>query len=304
VQYAEPPFAYPDGTTLSLRTPSYRVDDLAFGAFAEGIMLSPRVAPAVFGLGLLETVPEADVLSREDPLDADGDGISGRANYVWDPKTASTRLGRMGWKANQAGLEQQNAGAFLGDIGITSPLHPEQNCPAPQVDCVDAIGGGQPELDQDKLDLVTLYTRLLAVPARRDVADVEVLRGKALFRRVHCVACHTETLHTDAHAALPELAEQTFHPYTDLLLHDLGDALSDGRPDYLASGSEWRTPPLWGLGLQATVNEHTFLLHDGRARNAEEAILWHGGEGEASRKAFAALPAGERAALLRFLNSL
>jgi CxxC motif-containing protein (DUF1111 family) len=304
VAYAPRLFSYPDGTTLSLRVPSYRIDALSYGPLADDIMLSPRVAPAVFGLGLLESVPERDVLSRQDADDADGDGISGRANYVWDPKSASTQLGRMGWKANQAGLEQQNAGAFLGDIGITSPLHADQNCPAPQAACAEAVTGGAPEVDQDKIDLVTLYTRLLAVPARRDVADAEVRRGEALFRRVRCEACHTETLQTDAHALLPELAKQTFHPYTDMLLHDLGEALADGRPDYLASGSEWRTPPLWGLGLQATVNEHTFLLHDGRARNVEEAIVWHGGEGEQSREAFAALSADERAALLRFLGSL
>jgi len=304
VDYTDRPITLSDGSLRTLRAPSYRIEALAFGPLAEGIMISPRVAPAVFGLGLLESVPEASIAALADPDDSDGDGISGRPNRVWDPVAGTLALGRMGWKANQAGLLQQNAGAFLGDIGITSPLFPEQNCPLPQADCARAVGGGSPEIDDDKLALVTTYTRLLAVPARRDVDDPEVRRGQRTFRSLGCDGCHVETLRTDGTASLPELANQTFHPYTDLLLHDMGEGLADGRPDFAASGSEWRTPPLWGLGLLATVNRHTTLLHDGRARDPEEAILWHGGEAEPARDAYAALDAGARTALLRFLDSL
>jgi CxxC motif-containing protein (DUF1111 family) len=304
VTYVEVPGAYADGEAYSLRRPTYRISDLAFGPLDPRTLVSPRVAPAMIGLGLLEAIDEDTILSLADEGDADGDGISGRPNRVWDPRARATRLGRFGWKANQAGLEQQNAGAFLGDLGITSPLAPDESCPAAQVACAAAPSGGSPELPQEKLDQVTYYSRLLAVPARRDARDPDVLRGKARFRDAGCAACHTPVLVTGQLAGVPEVSGQTIRPYTDLLLHDLGEALADDRPDFLATGREWRTPPLWGLGLIATVNEHMFLLHDGRARGLAEAILWHGGEAEPAREAFRALPAPDRAALLRFLESL
>lgn len=305
VTFTEQPGTYPDGTPYTLLRPSYALTDLALGPLPLDVMLSPRVAPAVFGLGLLEAIAEADLVAREDPEDANGDGVSGRANRVWDPLSGQTVLGRLGWKANQPGLQQQNAGAFVGDMGITSPLHPLDNCPPEQTACAQSISGGDPELSQAKLDDVTLYTRLLAVPARRNLQDQAVKRGKALFAQVGCTACHVQTWTTPLDASvLEELRGQTLHPYTDLLLHDLGEGLADGRPDFLATGTEWRTPPLWGLGLIHTVNGHSRLLHDGRARNAEEAILWHGGEAAGSRDAFAALPSTDRAALLGFLQSL
>ncbi len=304
VAYEEIPGAYADGTPYSLRRPTYRLDGLAFGPIDPGVLISPRTAPFMIGLGLLEAVDEAAILALADEHDADGDGISGRPNEVWDPKHQRTRLGRFGWKANQAGLEQQNAGAFLGDLGITSPLHPAESCPPAQTACAAAPTGGAPELDQEKLDEVTYYSRLLAVPARRDYEAPEVLRGKALFRDAGCAACHVPELHTASLDGFPELEGQTIRPFTDLLLHDLGDGLADGRPDFLADGREWRTPPLWGLGLVGVVNDHTLLLHDGRARGFAEAILWHGGEAEPAREAFRTLDAGDRAALIRFLESL
>jgi len=304
VEYVEVPGAYADGTPYSLRRPTYRLADLAFGPIDPRVMISPRVAPFMIGLGLLEAVDEADILALADEEDADADGVSGRPNRVWDPKAGATRLGRFGWKANQPGLEQQNAGAFVGDLGVTSPLFTAENCPPAQTACASAPSGGAPELDQDKLDEVTYYSSLLAVPARRDFEAPDVLRGKALFREVGCAACHTPVLATSAAAELPELANQTIRPFTDLLLHDMGEELSDGRPDFLAEGREWRTPPLWGLGLVGVVNGHTLLLHDGRARGFAEAILWHGGEAERAREAFRTLDAESRAALVRFLESL
>jgi CxxC motif-containing protein (DUF1111 family) len=304
VTYAEMPGAFADGTPYGLRRPSYAFSDLSFGPFAEGIMFSPRTAPAMIGLGLLEAVPEETILALADEADVDGDGISGRPNRVWDLETGTVRLGRFGWKANQPGLEQQNAGAFLGDIGITSPLFPNENCPPAQAACAAAISGGSPEIDQDKLDDVTYYTHFLAVPARRNYQDPDVLRGKELFLAAGCATCHVPKLVTGTLEGFPELSGQTIRPFTDLLLHDMGEELADERPDFLATGREWRTPPLWGIGLLATVNGHSNLLHDGRARNPAEAILWHGGEAEAAREAFRAMDPDQRAALICFLESL
>jgi CxxC motif-containing protein (DUF1111 family) len=304
VSYEEVPGAYADGTPYSLRRPTYRLADLAFGPIDPRVLISPRTAPFMIGLGLLEAVDEQVLLALADEDDADGDGISGRPNLVWDPKTGRTRLGRFGWKANQPGLEQQNAGAFVGDLGITSPMFPAENCPSAQAACAAAPSGGAPEVDQEKLDEVTYYSRLLAVPARRDFEVPEVLRGREQFRDAGCAACHTPVLETGSLDGFPELEGQTIRPFTDLLLHDLGDDLADGRPDFLASGREWRTPPLWGIGLVGVVNGHTLLLHDGRARGVAEAILWHGGEAEPAREAFRKMSAADRAALIRFLESL
>lgn len=295
---------YDDGTAYELEAPSYELEALAFGAMAEDTMISPRTAPQMIGLGLLEAIAEADLLARVDADDADHDGISGRANQVWDFSHEQLALGRFGWKANQPSLQQQNAGAFLGDIGITSSLFPHENCTPTQADCQAALNGGAPEIDADHLGDVDYYTRLLAVPARRNVADPEVQQGKALFEDVGCAQCHTPTFRTGDVADFPELSQQTIHPYSDLLLHDMGDGLADGRPDFEADGNEWRTPPLWGVGLFDDVNDHTRYLHDGRARNLEEAILWHGGEAQSSSSAFKALSGAERAALLRFVGSL
>jgi CxxC motif-containing protein (DUF1111 family) len=295
---------FDDGTPYVLQLPSYRFEQLAFGALAEDVMLSPRVAPAVFGLGLLATIPEQTLAALADPDDDDEDGISGRLNRVWDPKVNEVRVGRFGWKANQAGLEQQNSGALLGDIGISSPLFPGQDCPHLQLACQSAENGGAPEIDQAKIDFITLYTHLLAVPGRRDVGDPQVLRGKGLFSELGCASCHVPTLQTGPSDEFPELAAQTIHPFSDLLLHDMGDGLADGRPDFLATGNEWRTPPLWGVGLVGRVNGHTRFLHDGRARDLGEAILWHGGEAARAQRAFLRLTREEREALLRFLDSL
>jgi CxxC motif-containing protein (DUF1111 family) len=304
VHWQELPGSCADGEPFSLRQPTLELVELGFGPLAADALLSARVAPQMIGLGLLEAVPEATILALADPDDLDGDGISGRPNYVWDPITQTTVLGRFGWKANQPGLRQQNAGAFHGDVGITSSLHPSEDCPASQTACATAQSGGSPELDDALLDAITTYSRLLAVPARRDVADPEVLLGRELFRSIGCADCHVSRLATGELAGFAEVSNQVIWPYTDLLLHDMGEELADNRPDYQASGSEWRTPPLWGIGLFSVVNDHTFYLHDGRARNLAEAVLWHGGEARAARDAFVELAASDRAALLRFLESL
>jgi len=303
ITYEEIPFTFPDGQTVSLRRPVYTFANLAYGDMAAETLVSPRVAGQMIGMGLLEAVPEEAILARADPDDRDGDGVSGRPNYVWDAAAGRATLGRFGWKANEPTVAQQTAGAFLGDMGITTPLFTVDNCTAATPECASQPNGGAPEIDPDDFDKVVLYASSLAVPARRDWDDPEVLRGKTLFNAIGCAACHTPTLETGTHPTIPALSNQTIHPYTDLLLHDMGEGLADGRPDYLATGSEWRTPPLWGLGLIETVNGHTYLLHDGRARNVLEAILWHGGEAQTARDNFARLDPAARDAIVRFLNS-
>jgi CxxC motif-containing protein (DUF1111 family) len=304
LEWDERPGTYGDGEPYSLRAPMLVIDDLAHGPLHPDTRTSLRVGQAVFGLGLLEALDEATLLAAADPDDADGDGISGRPNRVWDRRLGASVIGRFGWKANAPTIEQQAAGAFLGDIGITSPLFPDDDCTAVETDCANAPKGGTPEIDQLKMDLVTFYMTLLAVPARRDVDDPTVRRGEGLFASAGCTGCHLATLRTGDLAGFPAVSQQTIHPYTDLLLHDMGPDLADDRTDFEASGSEWRTPPLWAIGLFPIVSEHTLLLHDGRARGFAEAILWHGGEGTAAREAFRTMSADDRAALVRFLESL
>ena len=296
---------YADGTSYELRIPIYTFKDLGYGALRTDIMYSPRLAQQIPGLGLLEAISTADIFLLADAADANGDGISGRPNYVWNYNTNTTDLGRFGWKANQPTLFQQTAGAALGDMGITNRLFVNENLTGQQVaDYGSWTNGGSPEMSNNDLDKLTFYCQTLAVPARRNWKDAQVLRGKDLFRQAKCASCHIPSFITGTHDIVA-LSNQKIRPYTDLLLHDMGAALADNRHDYLATGNEWRTPPLWGLGLIQTVNSGgRFLMHDGRARSLEEAILWHGGEGDFSKNAFVNMNATDRAALLKFLDSL
>ena len=303
VSYETVAGTYADGTPWTLRRPSYEIHGEAYGPLGE-VLVSPRIAQPMIGLGLLAAVPDEALLARADPDDRDGDGISGRPNRVPRVRDGATVIGRFGWKANQPDLAQQNAAALLGDLGITSPLLPAENCGGVP-DCAAIPHGGMPEIDEARVAALDFYTAALAVPARREHDRPEVLAGKALFHEAGCAACHAPSLTTVAVEGLPaELAGQTIWPYTDLLLHDLGEGLADGRPDGEADGREWRTAPLWGIGLAHVVGGEAHFLHDGRARTIEEAILWHGGEAAAARAAFMAMDAAARAALLRFVASL
>lgn len=311
ITYREEPVTLHDGTVVSLRHASYSVEDLGYGPMAKDVMLSPRVAPPMIGLGLVEQIEPADILANADPNDANGDGISGKASMARDPDTGELVLGRFGWKATTPSIKVQSAEAFSGDIGISTPLVTDAfgECSIAQTVCRDAPSGvqerlGAVEAPDPILGLVTYYSRNLAVPARRDVGDPQVLRGKKLFYDAGCTACHTPKFVTSK--AAPDKAQrfQLIWPYSDFLLHDMGEGLADHRPVGDASGSEWRTQPLWGIGLTETVNGHTLFLHDGRARNLAEAILWHGGEAEAARDAYAAMDKADRDALHRFLESL
>lgn len=311
VTYTEVPVILGDGTQVTLRAPSYEVADLGYGPLHPEVMLSPRVAPQMIGLGLLEAIPEADILALADPDDADGDGISGRANLVWDQEAQAMMLGRFGLKAGAGSVRGQSADAFHSDIGISTSLHPAGagECTAAQTACLAAPDGNTPaqqnlEASDPVLDLTSFYARNLAVPARRNVDDPEVLRGKEMFYDAGCTACHTPKFVTHRLENQPEQSFQLIWPYTDMLLHDMGSGLADGRPEWQAAGNEWRTPPLWGIGMTQAVSGHTFFLHDGRARNLLEAILWHGGEATASRETVRLMPAADRAALIKFLESL
>ena len=226
---------------------------------------------------------------------------SGLSNEIINQSMA---LGRFGWKANQPSLRQQNASAFLNDMGVTTSVFKQENCPEKQIACRKRPLGMVPEQPERAFNQLLFYTRALAVPARRRVDDPLALQGEQLFAQARCAVCHAPEMKTGEYPALPQLAHQIIHPYTDLLLHDMGEGLADGRPDFLAGPRDWRTPPLWGIGLSRKVNGNAALLHDGRARDLTEAILWHGGEADVSREAFRNMPKPEREALLAFLNSL
>lgn len=311
VTYRDVPVVLAGGETVTLRAPTYRIRDLGYGPLHPQVMMSPRLAPQMIGLGLLEAIPERDIVAREDPDDKDGDGISGRANRVWSVEAQAVVLGRFGWKAGQPTIKQQSAEAFASDIGIGSwmaPL-PYGDCMPAQTLCRNAPHGGSAvkpaeEINAKLLDLVAFYSRNLAVPVRRTPDAPEVLRGKQIFHDIGCARCHVPSFTTGETSPDEHLRGQLIWPFTDLLLHDMGDGLVDGRPEGRANGREWRTAPLWGIGLTEIVNGHAFFLHDGRARNVTEAILWHGGEAQRARDAFAALAAEDRQRLLAFLNSL
>lgn len=308
ISWVETEGAFSDGTIYSLRKPSITLNAPGYGPFPDDMMTSFRVANPVIGGGLLEAVPDATLIALADPDDADGDGVSGRVNRVWDQSLRAMTVGRFGWKANAGTLAHQNAAASLGDMGISTPVMPIDLCLPGQDACAAAARKARspegPEMSKPFFDRLVVYTQLIAVPKQRNRNQPEIKRGEKTFRDFGCAACHVPTLQTPRDYPIAELAGQTFHPYSDLLIHDLGEGLADGRPDWLASGSEWRTPPLWGLGLTKTVNGHTYLLHDGRARNVSEAILWHDGEAAAAKENFRTAAAGVRDDLLAFLNSL
>ena len=310
ITYEEEIITLADGTEVSLRHPTYKAENLGYGPMHPNAMLSPRVAPQMIGLGLLEAIPTTDILAVADPDDLNGDGISGRPNVVWSVEYDQPMLGRFGLKAGNPTIKQQSAEAFAGDIGISSPLFPDGagECTDAQIKCQNAIHGDGDargtEIDAEGLDLVAFYSSNLAVPARRGADTPEVLRGKQMFYETGCTACHTPSFVTHR---LEDRAEQSFQliwPYSDMLLHDMGPALADNRPEARATGQEWRTPPLWGVGLTEQVNSHTYFLHDGRARSLLEAVLWHGGEAASQRDAVIGMSTLERDALLKFLESL
>lgn len=311
LEYTYHPVELAGGESVELRRPMYAVTDPAYGPLHPQTRLSPRLAPAMIGLGLLELIPEADILAREDPEDRDNDGISGRANRVYHPDHDQPQLGRFGWKAGQPDLRLQNAAALNTDIGISNPDYPAPSgdCTTAQLDCMHAPNGntlaqGGHEASAEMMAVLLFYTRHLAVPPQRQFEHPDIQAGEQLFTELGCSRCHTPSQRTGQAPDRPALGNRTIHPYTDLLLHDMGAALADHRPEFAATGHEWRTPPLWGLGLHQAVSGERALLHDGRARTLAEAILWHGGEAERAREHFRQLPPQQRQHLISFLESL
>ncbi|MBC7474111.1 MAG: thiol oxidoreductase [Candidatus Sericytochromatia bacterium] len=298
ISYEDIKGQYTDGEKYNLKKPIYKIFNFNYGEPEKDLLVSPRVANQMSGMGLLEDIAESDILANADPNDRNRDGISGRPNYVWDVEKQKIAMGRFGWKANQPSIRQQVAGAFSGDIGITSTIFPEESYSDIELSKFTQktnLSGGEPEINNANLSDVVVYSRNLAIPARRDANNPQVMRGERLFNQLSCNTCHTTTFKSQG---------QVIHPYTDLLLHDMGRDLEDNRPDFLANGKEWRTAPLWTIGLFQTVSGHTNYLHDGRADNITEAILWHGGEANRSRDEFKKLPKFQRDELIKFLNSL
>lgn len=282
---------FADGTVYVLKNPRYTFQNIVPQYF------SVRLTPPLVGLGLLEAISEREILAHTDPTDVDGDGISGRAQIVRDPETGDLRLGRFGYKAGQARLRHQIAGALNNDMGVTTLVFPN-------LDGAADLTSPQPEIKAADLGNLTHYISLLGVSARRDLDDPQVVRGEVLFTEAGCAQCHLPELVTGPHHPLAELRNQIIHPYTDLLLHDMGEGLADNFGEHTASGAEWRTTPLWSLGLTPGVSGGEAYLHDGRATSLTEAILWHAGEAAAAQQAFKQFPQADRLALVRFLKSL
>jgi CxxC motif-containing protein (DUF1111 family) len=302
---------FADGTPYTLQQPVYGFRKLGYGPMAKDVRVSPRIAPQVIGIGLLEAIPEAEIERNAAEQTAMPGPIKGQPNRVWDAVAGREMIGRFGWKANVATVAHQTAGAFLGDIGITSSVFPNETCTPKQADCRAAPRGAKgqaPEIDDKTLHDVIFYQATLAPPARRQARDAQVLQGQKLFAQAQCAVCHRPSYVTGEgpfpHLTSPALKGQIIRPYTDLLLHDMGDALADGRPDFRANGRQWRTPPLWGIGLIKDVNGHQRLLHDGRANGVLEAILWHGGEAEDSKQQVLRMSREDREALVKFVESL
>ncbi len=325
VSYQDVTMTFADGHSITLREPSWHLTSLYKDSgydFDSDTVFSARIAPPMIGLGLLMLIPAEHIIANEDINDANSDGISGKANRVWSLEDNAVTLGRFGWKAGQPSVLEQAAGAFLGDMGLTSRLHATENCLPHQADCLQApTGNGDSngqydyEVSDQVLERVAFYSAHLGVPARRNADAPVVKQGKQLFKEAGCDSCHIEKWQTGESSALPELANQTIYPCTDMLLHDLGPELADFTIDntpagsdvlyeYQATATEWRTPPLWGIGLTHTVDPKATFLHDGRARTIMEAVLWHGGEASASRDKVLQFNSEERNALNAFLMSL
>lgn len=309
ITYKDEPVTLGDGTVVNLRRPTYSIDGLKYGPLHPQTMLSPRVAPPMIGLGLLEAIPESEI--RAAATSERSDGISGRTNEVWSKELGKTALGRFGWKAGKSSVREQAASALTFDMGLSNPVdrRASGDCTAGQPACLNAPNGNTPrdddlEVGPKLFEPLVFYSENVAVPPRRDINDPLVLRGGVAFHALNCQECHRPSFTTGAVENQPHLSNQTIWPYSDLLLHDMGTGLADDRPEGVASGREWRTAPLWSIGLTKLVSGHTQFLHDGRARNIEEAILWHGGEAQSARDGYAALPKQERDALIKFVESL
>lgn len=300
ISYTESTYTFADGEQVYLRSPTIHLSELAYGNLAADTQFSARIAPGIYGMGLLAAVPEQVILNLADQ--SKPDGISGKVNMVWDAETQKNRLGRFGWKANTADIKMQTASALAGDMGITSMFFPTANCAIKQQNCSQSNTPN--EVTSSQIEEMEFYQLALAVPKQRHTENSQIIKGSKIFKKANCAVCHIPEMRTGDFPRLTQLSNSTIKPYTDLLLHNMGSGLADGRPDFLATGEEWRTPPLWGIGLAKKVNPQAGFLHDGRARTLMEAILWHGGEAEVAKQRVMNMPSEDRKALMAFLESL
>lgn len=304
IQFSTKTVFFDDKSKVELSVPSYSFHSLSFGPFNPETKYSGRVAPAVFGLGLIEAIKEEDIIKNEDVFDVNNDNISGRAHYIIDVPSKKTILGRFGWKATRGTLLHHITGAAFQDMGLTSSFFLKQNCTNIQKKCSEQINGGVPEISDKQINMLQLYMQTLAVPRQRNPDNKDIIQGNKLFKNIGCETCHISTYKTGKHKDHIELSNRVIKPYSDFLLHDMGPGLDDELKEGSAISYEWKTPPLWGIGLVKMVNKHTRFLHDGRARSIEEAILWHEGESLSSKNKYLSLNAEERSKVLKFLNSL
>jgi CxxC motif-containing protein (DUF1111 family) len=308
-RYSKITGVFDDGEPYELLKPNYQLTKLAYGELAPHIGLSVRLAPNIFGMGLLNAIKTDDLLKQEDIDDNDGNGISAKYNRVPNVITKEIEVGRFGFKAKQPNLHQQVAAAFRDDIGITNSSFADETCTETQVAChyASAYGGhslADLEIPDDRLDFTVTFNELIGVPPARNLASKTMQAGREVFYQLSCQQCHTPTYVTDESYPVKALAKQTIWPYTDLALHDMGEGLADGVYEFNANGREWRTAPLWGIGLQEYKTGQQRFLHDGRARTISEAILWHGGEAEPVKKAYLALTKQQRDALIKFIKAI
>ncbi len=286
---------YDDNTSYELLSPSYTIDNLQYGPFHKNVNIAPHIGLALVGLGAIESIEEKDILSQEDIDDRDKDGISGKANWVYNPESKRQELGRFTWKAAASTVKQQAANAAHNDMSLSNPIYPGDNCTDVQKECKNAPQGRHEfDLPMDRLDAITFYLKTLRIPRQRKSENFD--KGKKLFNEIGCVKCHTSSY---------KLSDgNTIHPFSDFLLHDMGEELSDGHTMFDAEANEFRTPPLWGIGLYKKVSKKTALLHDGRARSIEEAILWHNGEAKIQKEMFTKLTKEKREYLLEYLKNI
>lgn len=289
---------YPDGETVTLTKYFPKLTQLGYGELSPDTVISLRQAQTLAGLALIAQVSDAEILRYVDEQDSDGDGISGRANWVQDKSDGQQRLGRFGWKASQPNILQQTADAAANDMGLTNPFFPEERCTPAQQACLEAPRGrlsplGKLDLPASRLQAIADYVTAFKAPQAMQLNET-ALMGQQLFQTIGCETCHRREMTTTHHIR--------FSPYSDYLLHDMGEDLSDGRPEFLASAQEWRTAPLWGIGAKVRAKQR--FLHDARASTLQEAILWHGGEAEHAKNRFIQLTQEQRQSILIFLEAL
>lgn len=310
VKYKSIKGQYPDGQPYTLRQPNFIISDLSYGQLAKDVLQSPRIGPSLAGVGLINAIKENDILALADPDDKNKDGISGRPNYVWSREKQKTMMGRFGLKANIPTLKQQVADAFVNDIGITSHIFPDENCGSNQTACLKAENGKGPhtphEISDELFDKVVTFVSHINTPKqyRSQISNKNRQQGQNDFHASGCSSCHHPSFTTSKDAAFKTFQSKKISPYSDFLLHDMGKGLADNRPDFEASGQEWRTAPLWGLAWRQEQGKFNNYLHDGRAKTVEEAILWHSGEAEKAKQTFMHLPKDRRDTLLEFIKSL